>query len=206
MSNINLYNSDCLLAMAKMEDKQFELAIIDPPYGLDKRLSSGGGKHKLSTFRLQYVGKEWDRVPDETFFIELFRVSENQIICGANYFTLPPTRGIICWDKLQMMQTFSRWEYLWSSFDRPAATFAYRSNDDNRIHPTQKPIRLYEWLLKNYAKEGDKILDTHLGSGSSAIAADIMGYDFTGYEIDAEYFQAAKARLERHQKQGKLFG
>ena len=203
--NIHLYCGDCMDLMRQTPDKHFSLACVDPPYGLDKRLSSGGGQHKFSKFRLQYVGKEWDEVPTDEFFGELFRISENEIICGANYFRLPPTRGIVCWDKLQMMQTFSRWEYLWTSYDAPARTYEERSTDPDRIHPTQKPVALYKWLLKNYAKTGDTILDTHGGSFSSAIACHQMGFDFVGVEKDEEYFNTAVKRFKQYQSQGVLF-
>lgn len=150
------FNMDCMALMSKFKDKHFELAIVDPPYGLGKRLSSGGGQHKNMKARLMYEsGPQWDdAVPGPEYFKELFRVSKNQIIWGGNYFELPPTRGIIAWDKKQFMPTFSRWEYAWSSFDCPARMFEGISNQDGRIHPTQKPIKLYSWLLANYHRGG----------------------------------------------------
>lgn len=199
-SNIQIYNMDCMEAIKEMPDKAFDLAIVDPPYGLGKRLSSGGGKHKNSIFRLQYVSKDWDIAPKQEFFNELLMVSREEIIWGGNYFSLPPTRGIICWDKQQFMPTFSRWEYAWTSYDIPSKMIALTNTYDDRQHTTQKPIKLYKWLLKNYAKPGYKILDTHLGSGSIAIAC----YDM-GYEIDKEYYDAAVKRLENHKKQMTLF-
>jgi site-specific DNA-methyltransferase (adenine-specific) len=158
----------------------------------------------------QHQGKRWDdKTPDETYFKELSRVSINQIIWGANYFTLPPTRGIVAWTKTNELQdrTFSEWEMAWTSFDTPARWINMKpfQRNGSRIHPTQKPINLYKWLLKNYAKEGDRILDTHLGSGSSAIAAFDGGFDFVGCEIDKDYFDAAKKRFDIHCMQQKLF-
>lgn len=203
---IRLFNEDCLPAMRAMPDKAFDLAIVDPPYGLGKRLQDGGGKHKDSPFRVAAAKKTWDeKRPDPEYFDELFRVSRNQIICGGNYFSLPPTRGIISWDKKQMMPTFSRWEYLWSSFDRPAAIFEYRDSDANRIHPTQKPVALYAWLLKNYAEPGWRILDTHLGSGSIALACHDLGFDLAAYEKDAGYFKDASRRLAEHRRLRPMF-
>lgn len=217
MSNINLYNSDCLLAMAGMEDKQYQLAICDPPYGI----SMDGGKYGIdgAAEAKSYTQKDWDKnAPTQEYFNELRRVSVNQIIWGANHFIskIPHDSPYwIVWDKEKVGSYFADCELAWTSFNSAVRMFKFAwhgfiqkdmKNKEVRIHPTQKPVRLYEYLLKNYAKPGDKILDTHLGSGSSAIACDIMGYDMTGYEIDKDYFQAAKARLERHQKQGKLFG
>jgi site-specific DNA-methyltransferase (adenine-specific) len=206
---IRLFNQDCMTAMKEMPDKAFELAIVDPPYGIHDRLLNGAGFMKDSPQKRRYTEKQWDKdVPPAAYFDSLRRVSYNQIIWGGNYFDLPPTRCVIAWTKPQMVNhpAFSQWEMAWTSFQSSAKVFSCHpsSQFENSIHPTQKPVRLYEWLLKNYAKPGDKILDTHLGSGSSAIAADIMGFDFTGYEIDADYFQAAKERLERHQRQGVL--
>ncbi|MCR4291240.1 MAG: DNA methyltransferase [Candidatus Kuenenia sp.] len=208
MSNINLYNSDCLLAMAKMEDKQFELAIVDPPYNIVSQQARGIGS------RIDATGKmnSWNNIkPSPEYFSQLFRVSVNQIVWGANNFTMPESEYFIVWDKQQTVPNFASAEYAWTNIRIPAKVFRYSIHQHNcdkgkKIHPTMKPIKLYQWLLKNYAKPGDHILDTHLGSGSSAIACDIMGYDMVGYEIDKDYYEAAKARLERHQMQGKLFG
>jgi site-specific DNA-methyltransferase (adenine-specific) len=206
MSNIQLFNQDCMTAMASMKDKAFELAIVDPPYGIGNdsihagRLKKGSGK--LKNRAIQLLDSKFDEIPlHENYFNELFRVSQNQIIWGMNYFTLPRTRGVICWDKIQPWKNFSQIELAWTSFDFPAKLFKYDNRTGDKIHPTQKPVALYQWLLKNYAKQGDRILDTHLGSGSSAIAADIMGYDFTGYEIDEDYYKAALDRFNRHKQQ-----
>jgi len=197
-----IYNQDCMEAMKEMSDNQFDLAIVDPPYGIDinssGRLGHYGGK-----------GKKWDKqTPSQEYFEEIERVSKNKIIWGGNYFNLPPTRCFLIWDKQQPHNvSFASCEYAWTSFNLSAKTFYMRpQNADNiRIHPTQKPVKLYEWLLMNYAKEGDTILDTHLGSGSIAIACHNLGYDLTGYEIDKEYFEAATKRIEQHKQQTRLF-
>ena len=200
MPTSEIFNTDCLAAMREMPDKCFELAIVDPPYGLGNRLSDGGGKLKNTPMSVLYRNSsKWDNsTPDEAYFTELFRVSKNQIVWGGNYFNLPPSRCMICWDKKQDMPTLSAWELGWTSFDKPSKIFQLASTDLNRIHPTQKPIALYKWLLKNYANPGDRILDTHLGSGSSRIAAYDMGFDFVGYELDTEYFEASDRRFKNH--------
>jgi len=203
MSNIQLFNQDCMTAMAAMKDKEFELAIVDPPYGIMDEMR-GGGAGKLKNRILNNSTRrmiEWDNAPKQDYFTELFRVTKNQIIWGMNYFVLPATRGVICWDKVQPWENFSQIELAWTSFDYPAKLFRYDNRTGGKIHPTQKPVALYDWILRNYAKPGDKILDTHLGSGSSAIAADIMGFDFVGYEIDRDYYEAALERFNRHKQQ-----
>jgi site-specific DNA-methyltransferase (adenine-specific) len=196
-----VFNMDCLEAMKAYPDNYFELAIVDPPYGIDinssGRLGHYGGK-----------GKKWDNeIPNDVYFDELFRVSKNQIVWGANYFNMPPTRCFLIWDKQQPENiSFASCEFAWTSFNQSAKTFYQRPQnaDDYRIHPTQKPIKLYRWLLQNYAKEGDNILDTHLGSGSSRIAADMEGYNFTGYELDKDYFDASVKRFNDYKQQIKL--
>ena len=137
--------------------------------------------------------------PPPEYFKELFRVSRNQIIWGGNYFDLPPTRGIVCWDKQQPWENFSQFELAWTSFDTPAAIFRFRNTGGKfeKIHPTEKPVELYSWLLRKYAKEGDTILDTHLGSGSSRIAAYMLGFDFVGVEIDKAFFDAEERRFRK---------
>ena len=188
--------------MARYPDKYFDLAIVDPPYGLGKKIYSGGTKG--CKFQTLFGENKWDNdTPKQEYFYELFRVSKNQIIWGGNYFDLPPTRTIICWDKLKGDNNFSMWEMAWTSFNEPAKIYRKSSMGD-RIHPTQKPIDLYKWLLGKYAKQGDKILDTHLGSGSSRIAAYEMGYDFTAFELDTEYFEAQEKRYKAHIAQLKL--
>lgn len=195
-------NEDCMEGMARYPDKYFDLAIVDPPYGLGKKIYSGGTKG--CKFQTLFGENKWDNdTPKQEYFDELFRVSKNQIIWGGNYFDLPPTRTIICWDKLKGDNNFSMWEMAWTSFDEPAKIYRKSSMGD-RIHPTQKPIDLYKWLLGKYAKQGDKILDTHLGSGSSRIAAYEMGYDFTAFELDTEYFEAQEKRYKAHIAQLKL--
>ena len=194
---IELLNIDCMEYMKTLPDKAFDLAIVDPPYGLGDRLCDGGGKLKDRKYIQQYRENKFDHsIPDSLYFSELRRVSVNQIIWGGNYFALPATRGVICWDKEQPMPTLSKWEMAWTSFDKTAEIWRGRSQDTFRIHPTQKPVKLYEWLLKNYAKPNQRILDTHLGSGSSAIAAHYFGCDFVGCEIDKDYYDAAVKRFD----------
>ena len=197
------YNMDCMEYMKTLPDKAFDLCICDPPYGIDinssGRLGHYGGK-----------GKTWDsQTPDNAYFKELFRISQNQIIWGGNYFILPPTRCFLIWDKKQPEGvSFASCELAWTSFDASAKTFYYSplfDDKDKRIHPTQKPVALYEWLLTHYAKQGDKILDTHLGSGSSRIAAYNLGFDFVGCEIDPDYFKAQEERFAAHTAQESLF-
>lgn len=202
MSKIELIHGDCMDIMSKYPDNYFDLACVDPPYGIginkSGRLGHYGGK-----------GKSWDdAIPDDAYFAELFRVSKNQIIWGANYFKMPPTRCFLIWDKGQPENvSFASHEYAWTSFDKSAKCFYQRPQnaDPMRIHPTQKPIKLYQWLLANYAKEGDRILDTHLGSGSSAIAAHYGGFDFVGCELDEDYYRAAKERFHAETAQAGLF-
>lgn len=204
-----VHNIDCMEYMKQFPDKYFELAIVDPPYGLGKRLSQRGGKHKNTKFAVLYENSsQWDNeIPNEEYFNELFRISKNQIIWGANYYLefLSSTRGIICWDKKQFMPTFSRIEFAWTSFDAVARLYEGRSTDLNRFHPTQKPVELYRWILQNYTNAGDKILDTHLGSGSSRIAADMEGFDFYGCELDKDYFEASCKRFDDYKSQLTLF-
>ena len=195
-------NEDCMEGMGRYPDKYFDLAIVDPPYGLDKSSLNGSGKLKNRV--LNKINTDWDIAPNEYYFKELFRVSKNQIIWGGNYFVLPPRRCIICWDKVQPWENFSQIELAWTSFDSPAQIYKYDNRTGNKIHPTQKPIALYKWLLSKYAKQGDKILDTHLGSGSSRIAAYEMGFDFTGFELDKDYFEAQEKRYRNHIAQLKL--
>lgn len=201
-----LYNADCMELLKATPDKFYDLAIVDPPYGLGDRLTDGGHKkNPMEKYRKSYEQKRWDVAPSQEYFNELTRVSKNQIIWGGNYFYLPPTRCVIAWDKKQMMPTFSRWEMAWSSFDKPAKMFEMISGEVDRMHPTQKPVKLYEWLLTNYAKPNDKILDTHLGSMSSVIACLNLGFEITGTELDTDYFQAGIKRVEQSQKQQRMF-
>ena len=232
----HFYRMDCMEGMKQIPDKYFELSIVDPPYGINAanmgmgenknrndgrhregstaqrlkkgRLNQGAGKPKDRA--LQNMNCEWDfKPPDHAYFSELFRVSRNQIIWGGNYFPLPPTRGIVCWDKMQPWENFSQVELAWTSFDRPAALFRYSTtggaNREKKIHPTQKPVELYKWLLSKYAKPGDKILDTHVGSASSLIACHELGYSYMGFEIDEAYYSLASERLDAVMAQQNLF-
>jgi site-specific DNA-methyltransferase (adenine-specific) len=210
LSNVQIIHGDCMEAMASMKDKEFELAIVDPPYGIGAYSTGTMGGGVLAK-QSRYKATAWDsNVPTTEYFEELRRVSKNQIIWGGNYYGLPPTPCVIVWDKDNGDNYFADFEMAWTSFDTAARMFKFKwqgmlqqnmKQKEKRIHPTQKPVALYQWLLKNYAKTGDRILDTHLGSGSSAIAADIMGFDFVGYEIDKEYYEAALDRFTRHKQQ-----
>jgi site-specific DNA-methyltransferase (adenine-specific) len=205
---IELLNIDCMEYMKGLEDNAFELAIVDPPYGIDwgkQTKSVNTGKNWI-----QHDYKDWDSsAPGSEYFFQIYRVSKNQIIWGANYFKeMKPTPCWVIWDK---MQEFSgaTFEMAWTSFKSPAKAFRMARCQAyvgvSKIHPTQKPVKLYEWLLQNYAKEGDKILDTHLGSGSSAIAAHYGGFDFVGCELDEDYYKAAKARFDNETAQRAMF-
>lgn len=200
------YNEDCLQAMKQIPDKYFDLAIVDPPYGLGDSVVNSGGRFK----RYENKNGNWDlNTPQKEYFDELLRVSKNQIIWGGNYFTdkLKPSKCYLVWDKMQPQGvSFASSELAWASFDKVVKTFYFRTqNQENRFHPTQKPVALYEWLLKNYAKEGDKILDTHVGSASSLIACHNLGFDYLGFELDKEYYNQATKRLEQHKSQINLF-
>lgn len=213
VENLEFFNADCMHLMKNFKDKEFDLAVVDPPYGLGNRLSDGGGKLKNTPMAELYRNKEWDILPSAEYWQELFRVSKNQIVFGANYFLeyLPNTRGFVCWDKKQSMPTLSACELIWTSLDKPAKIIRYSSMDLNRFHPTQKPVKLYEWLLKNYAQPNDKIIDTHLGSGSIAIAIDKANtidnknFTFVGIELDSEYFNASIQRFKNYKNQLTIF-
>ena len=211
---MTITNEDNMQLMARYEDNHFDLAIVDPPYGIgvtkNKRLNNNSNK-------------DWDNeIPSAEFFKELKRVSKNQIIWGGNYFIehLSNTRCFLNWDKLNHSDTYADCEMAWTSFDRNAKIFKYMWDGNRygfpnaiqgvgkksiRTHPTQKPVKLYEWLLMNYAEEGQKILDTHLGSGSIAIACHNLGFDLTACELDKDYFEAAMKRLKQHQAQLTMF-
>ena len=208
IGNAELYLGDCMELMADLPDNAFDLAIVDPPYGIETK---GNAQDRFSNgMQLKTVN---DDKPDNKYFDELFRISKNQIIWGYNHLSdmLPKCREFIFWYKHQPVITFSDGELAWTSFQKTAKCFDYpfhKANQENKgdkIHPTQKPIKLYEWLLTNYAEKGQSILDTHLGSGSSAIAANNMGFKFTGIEIDEDYFNSACERIEQAQKQQRLF-
>jgi len=211
---IELLNCDCMEYMATVPDKYFDLAIVDPPYGIDADIKNNGknsDRHeKTSLAKINtYKKTNWDNeTPNEDYFNELKRVSKKQIIWGANFFGL--VGGMLYWHKGVTMPTYSTGELAWLSWlqkiDFVNITWHgmlqhNMKNKEARIHPTQKPVALYEWLLTNYAKKGQKVLDTHLGSGSSAIAAHYFGVDFVGCELDKDYFEAAKARFDMATKQ-----
>ena len=202
---------DCMEAMKGMSDNQFDLAIVDPPYGIgaDKAQNAGGKKWGYK----KYKETDWDKdIPTPEYFKQLFRISKNQIVWGGNYMTeyLKPSMGWILWDKGQRDFSLADGELAWTSFNKALRIFTMprgaalqdaNNNGGERIHPTQKPVKLYEWLLMKYANENNKILDTHLGSGSIAIACHNLGYDLTGYEIDKDYYEAAQKRIKEHQSQ-----
>ena len=201
MSKTKAYNIDCMEYMATLPDKAFELAIVDPPYGIG--ISS-------NPVRQKHNKKKWDdEIPRKEYFDELFRVSSNQIVWGGNYFInhLHNTQNFIIWDKKQPFNfSLAMCELAWCSKQMPAKIFKYSVlKEQGKIHPTQKPVALYEWLLMNYAKEGDKILDTHLGSGSSRIAAHKLGFEFVGCELDKDYFEAQENRFKTETMQQTLF-
>ena len=203
---IKMYNEDCLEAMKLIPDNAYDLAIVDPPYGLGNKLVDGNASRN-SKIRYNRDSIKWDIVPNQEYFNELFRVSKNQIIWGGNYFNLPPTRCNLIWDKMQIF-TGADFELAWTSFNSPNRKFNmhhFSSGYDVKIHPTQKPSKLYKWILDKYAKPGDKILDTHLGSGSIAIACHDYGFDLTACELDKEYFDKAMHRINNHTKQLNLF-
>lgn len=215
-----VYNRDCVAFMKELPDKFFALAIADPPYGINaanmsntqsmrNRLQQGAGK--LKDRILQTAKKDWDFFPpSQEFFDEMFRVCENMVIWGGNYFPLPPTRCIVAWDKCQPWENFSQIEIAWTSFDYPAKLYKFDNRTNDKIHPTQKPIDLYAWCLRTFAKEGDKIFDPMMGSQSSRIAAYKLGFDYWGCELDKDYFDAGNERFaseclgETKMKSGKI--
>lgn len=217
MAEINLYHGDCLEAMKQMPDNAYDLAIVDPPYGIDVTNQSqgkGGGVAK----KIDYKKTDWDKnAPDKSYFNELIRVSKNQIIWGANHFisNIPINSSCwIVWDKDNGETDFADCELAWTSFKTAVRKFKWKwsgmlqenmKNKEQRIHPTQKPAALYKWLLKNYAKEGDKILDTHGGSMSIAIACHDLNFDLDLWELDKDYYNAGVKRYNDHIKQLNLF-
>jgi site-specific DNA-methyltransferase (adenine-specific) len=198
-----VYLEDCVTALKRYADNHFDLAIVDPPYGIGDKFK--GGKTGKMNFN-EIVNKDWDKVPSDEYFAELQRVSKNQIIWGGNYFNLPPTRCFIVWDKI-ISEDFSlaMAELAWTSFDKLAKIYKLQVPKNGKIHPTQKPVKLYDWLLHNYAKPNDLILDTHLGSGSSRIAAYKGGFNFVGFEIDQEYYEKQEKRFNDFKSQLRLF-
>ena len=205
-----VFNMDCIEGMKQYPDNYFELAIVDPPYGIGaNKMTLGNGKKKI--FR---GNNDWDlEIPGEDYWNELFRCSKNQIVWGGNYMTefLKPTSSWIFWDKGTGENDFADGELAWSSLGgalrKVSKTWVGANAKDGveRIHPTQKPIYLYKWILTKWGKEGDKILDTHLGSGSSRIAAYDLGFEFTGFELDEDYFKASEKRFKQHTDQLTLF-
>lgn len=196
---ITITNEDNMKLMSRYEDNYFDLAIVDPPYGIG--ISS-------NPVRQQHEKKDWDNaIPTKEYFDELFRVSKNQIIWGGNYFDLPPTQGFFIWDKKQPHDfSLAMCEMAWSSLQKPAKMWSLSVlKERNKIHPTQKPVELYEWLLMNNAKEGFKILDTHLGGGSIALACHNLKYNLTACEIDEGYYKDSLKRLKTHQQQLTIF-
>jgi site-specific DNA-methyltransferase (adenine-specific) len=202
---ITITQEDNMLLMARYPDNYFDLAIVDPPYGINAgKMTMGSGKHKFKQ------GKDWDSaIPNNEYFQELFRVSKNQIIWGGNYFPLPLNNNWVIWDKLNPNLSFSEAELAWSSINKNVRIFkrysAMDDDDGKKQHPTQKPIQLYKYCLEKYAKPNDKILDTHLGSGSIAIACHDYGFELTACELDAEYYDKAIQRIQNHVAQQKLF-
>ena len=212
-------NEDNMELMARYEDNHFDLAIVDPPYGIGFGVFNRTNKASDGT-RIKadkYKNSDWDSgIPNEDYFKELFRVSKEQIIWGGNYFPFIWNyggKGFIFWNKGNPVPNFADGELAWTSFNKVAKQFDYRyygnlegnTSASEKYHPTQKPIKLYEWLLMNYAKEGDKILDTHLGSGSIALACHNLGYDLTACELDKDYYDAAIKRIEQHKAQIRMF-
>lgn len=214
IGHCTLINADCMDVMRDMPDKDFDLAIVDPPYGIgiDGQRETSNKNRNPKQNRKSHEAKAWDsEIPNFYYFLELDRVSENQIIWGENYFVkhlFTGAKGWIFWFKGQEGLTMSDGEIAYSSFNKPTRQINLNRVEllkDGTIHPTQKPVALYSWLLANYAKPGQTILDTHLGSGSSAIAANKLRFKFTGIEIDEDYFNAACERIEREYQQTNLF-
>lgn len=235
LGSITLYNDDNMNIMKQFPDKYFDLAIVDPPYGINApnmqmgsapnrskggyaststaskakgRLNTGSGK--LKNRLLNNSNCSWDNeIPPIEYFDELFRISKNQIIWGGNYFDLKPTRCVGCWDKCQPWENFSQWEMAWTSYDKPAWIFRYSNtggaNSDKKFHPTQKPVALYKWLLNKFAKRGYKIIDTHFGSLSLGIACHQLGFELHAIERNYEYYENGKKWLLNEQKQLSLF-
>lgn len=204
---LTITNEDNMELMARYPDKHFELAIVDPPYGIGATSGTNDSmRKKIKSGKIK--GGNWDSViPPIEYFMELKRVSKNQIIWGGNYFPLPPSKCFLIWDKGESMygRDFAECEMAWASFDRCARMYKLFPNQSDRIHPTQKPVGLYKWILDRFATKGDKILDTHLGSGSIAIACHDYGFDLTACELDKDYFEKAMERINNHTKQIKLF-
>lgn len=212
MLDFGYYNMDCVKGMSEFPDKFFDLAIVDPPYGIKQGGDKNHTRSVIATSKKYHAFTD-KMPPDDTYFSELRRVSKNQIVFGANHFIdkMPiPSPCWIVWDKENGENDFADCELAWTSFKKAVRKFSFRwqgmlqgdmKNKEKRIHPTQKPVALYKWILKNYAKEGDLILDTHVGSASSLVACEDMGFQYVGFEIDEVYYKESKARLEQHKSQ-----
>ena len=207
-----VYLEDCVTALKRYADNHFDLAIVDPPYGIErfKNVTTTPSSKDVHAKRFQRMETVNNDKPSDEYWSELFRVSKNQIVWGANNFELPPSEYFLCWNKQQAMPNFATLEYAWVSMGlkKPAKLFTYsihKHNQVDKVHPTQKPIPLYDWILQNYAKEGNLILDTHLGSGSSRIAAYKGGFNFVGFEIDQEYYEKQEKRFNDFKSQLRLF-
>ena len=205
---ITATNEDNMLMMARYPDDYFDLAIVDPPYGIErfKKVTDTPSEKDVHAKRFQKMGLVNDTKPSKEYWKELFRVSKHQIVFGANNFTMPESEYFLIWDKKQAMPNFARCEYAWVSMSlkKPAKICEYsihKHNQVDKIHQTQKPIYLYEWILMNYAKEGEKILDTHRGSASLDIACHNLGFDLVTCELDKDYFNDGNKRLKQHQNQ-----
>jgi site-specific DNA-methyltransferase (adenine-specific) len=207
-----VYLEDCVEGMKRYADKHFDLAIVDPPYGIErfKNVTTTPSSKDVHAKRFQRMETVNNDKPSDEYWSELFRVSKNQIVWGANNFVLPPSEYFLCWNKQQAMPNFATLEYAWVSMGlkKPAKLFTYsihKHNQVDKVHPTQKPIPLYDWILQNYAKEGNLILDTHLGSGSSRIVAYKGGFNFVGFEIDKEYYEKQEKRFKDFVSQLRMF-
>lgn len=196
---------DCMDYLPQFPDKYFDIAVVDPPYGININNNIGRRKGDKNS---DYPKAYWDNNPPSAdYFEELFRVSKKAVIWGGNYFYLPPTKCFLIWRKPQISEdvSFSMCEYAWTNLEGTAKEWVGMSNEKDRIHATQKPVALYEWILSRYAKKGDKILDTHVGSASSLIACHNMGYEYIGFEKDEHYYDLASKRLQEHRVQLTLF-
>ena len=209
---ISIYNCDCMELLKQTPDNYYSLSLVDPPYGIGAENHAGKKENGWNQFDI----KQWDSsIPSEEYFNELFRVSKNQVIWGGNYMTefLKPSMGWVIWDKGQRGFSLADGEMAWTSFNKAMRIFEFsrasciKSNNTalEKFHPTAKPYELYKWLLDKYAKPGDKILDTHLGSGSIAIACHDYGFELTACELDRDYYDKAIQRIKNHTSQGKLF-
>ena len=199
-----IHCADCLCLMREMEDKSVDLVLTDPPYGIGDKLAIGGATKRNLMMEL-YLSSPWEDIaPSKEYFDEIFRVSKNQIICGGNYFDLPPTRGFIVWDKIKFASNYSQVEYIWTSFDCISRIFKYCSNggfvikpEDKHEHPTQKPLALMKWILEKYSDEGMTVLDPFMGSGTTCVACKKLGRNYIGIEKEPEYIKIAEKRLEK---------